>query len=74
MTVDNIRFGAAIIFLIFTTFMWSESPWDMLRHYNIAAVMTDSPSQENLQFLSDVTITAAGHSFIRLHGRNIKDH
>ena len=48
----------------------SEGPWDMLRHYNIAAVMTDSPSQENLQFLSDVTITTAGHSFIRFHGRN----
>jgi uncharacterized protein YecE (DUF72 family) len=42
----------------------------MLRHYNIAAVMTDSPSQENLQFLSDVTITTADHSFIRFHGRN----
>jgi uncharacterized protein YecE (DUF72 family) len=48
----------------------SEGPWDMLRHYDIAAVMTDSPSQENLQFLSDVTITTAGHSFIRFHGRN----
>jgi uncharacterized protein YecE (DUF72 family) len=48
----------------------SEGPWDMLRHYNIAAVMTDSPSQENLQFLSDVAITTAGHSFIRFHGRN----
>ncbi|HET7390504.1 MAG TPA: DUF72 domain-containing protein [Nitrososphaeraceae archaeon] len=36
---------------------WSiEGPWDMLRHYNIAAVMTDSPARENLQFLSDVTI------------------
>src|SRR6266487_6976963 len=48
----------------------TEGPWDMLKHYNIAAVMTDSPSQENLQFLSDVTITTAGHSFIRFHGRN----
>jgi uncharacterized protein YecE (DUF72 family) len=48
----------------------SEGPWDMLRHYNISAVMTDSPSQENLQFLSDVTITTAEHSFIRFHGRN----
>ncbi|MGA9842667.1 MAG: DUF72 domain-containing protein, partial [Nitrososphaeraceae archaeon] len=37
---------------------WStEGPWDMLRHYNIAAVMTDSPAGENLQFLSDITIT-----------------
>ena len=48
----------------------TEGPWDMLKHYNIAAVMTDSPSQENLQFLSDVTITTASHSFIRFHGRN----
>ncbi len=46
----------------------------MLRHYNIAAVMTDSPARENLQFLSDITITTADHSFIRFHGRNTKDH
>jgi uncharacterized protein YecE (DUF72 family) len=45
----------------------------MLRHYNIAAVMTDSPPSENLQFLSDVIITAS-QSFIRFHGRNTKDH
>ncbi|HZI71329.1 MAG TPA: DUF72 domain-containing protein [Nitrososphaeraceae archaeon] len=54
---------------------WStEGPWDMLRHYNIAAVMTDSPTKENLQFLSNVTITTANHSFIRFHGRNTKGH
>ena len=52
----------------------SEGPWDMLRHYNIAAVMTDSPARENLQFLSDITITTADHSFVRFHGRNTKDH
>jgi uncharacterized protein YecE (DUF72 family) len=46
----------------------------MLKHYNIADVMTDSPSQENLQFLSDVTVTTADHSFIRFYGRNTKDH
>jgi uncharacterized protein YecE (DUF72 family) len=46
----------------------------MLRHYNIAAVMTDSPARENLQFLSNITITTADHSFVRLHGRNTKDH
>ena len=46
----------------------------MLRHYNIAAVMTDSPTKENLQFLSNVTITTANHSFIRFHGRNTKGH
>jgi uncharacterized protein YecE (DUF72 family) len=43
----------------------------MLRHYNIAAVMTDSPPSENLQFLSDVIVTA-NQSFIRFHGRNTK--
>jgi len=39
--------------------------------WGTAAVMTDSPSQENLQFLSDVIVTA-NHSFIRFHGRNTK--
>ncbi|MFL6318715.1 MAG: DUF72 domain-containing protein [Nitrososphaeraceae archaeon] len=53
---------------------YDEGPWDMLRHYNIAAVMTDSPARENLQFLSDITITTADHSFIRFHGRNTKGH
>ena len=28
----------------------TEGPWDMLKHYNIAAVMTDSPAMENLEF------------------------
>jgi uncharacterized protein YecE (DUF72 family) len=42
--------------------------------YNIAAVMTDSPAKENLEFLSDVTMATADHSFIRLHGRNAKGH
>jgi uncharacterized protein YecE (DUF72 family) len=46
----------------------------MLKHYNIAAVMTDSPTKENLEFLSDVTVTTADHSFIRFHGRNTKGH
>ena len=50
----------------------TEGPWEMLRHYNIAAVMTDSPPSENLH-LSDVTITA-NQSFIRFHGRNTKGH
>ena len=52
----------------------TEGPWDMLKHYNIAAVMTDSPAKENLDFLSEVTVTSADHSFIRFHGRNIKGH
>jgi hypothetical protein len=51
----------------------TEDQWEMLKHYNIAAAMTDSPAQENLQFLSDVIVTA-NQSFIRFHGRNSKDH
>ena len=51
----------------------TEGPREMLKHYNIAAVMADSPIQENLQFLSDVIVTA-NHSFIRFHGRNLKGH
>ena len=42
----------------------------MLKHYDIAAVMTDSPISDNLQFLSKVTITSKNHSFIRFHGRD----
>ncbi len=52
----------------------TEGPWEMLKHCNIAAVMTDSPAKENLQFLSDIIITTANHSFIRFHGRNTKGH
>ncbi len=46
----------------------TEGPWEMLRHYNVAAVMTDSPDPK-LSYLSDVILTA-DHSFIRFHGRN----
>jgi uncharacterized protein YecE (DUF72 family) len=46
----------------------TEGPWEMLRHYNVAAVLTDSPDPK-LQYLSDVILTA-DHSFIRFHGRN----
>jgi len=49
----------------------TEGPWEMLKHYNIAAVMTDSPEQDKLQFLSEITVTAP-HSFIRWHGRNVR--
>lgn len=49
----------------------TEGPWHMLKHYNIAAVLTDSPPQDNLQFLSEA-IVAAKHSFIRFHGRDPK--
>ena len=50
-----------------------EGPWEMLKHYNIAAVITDSPPIENLLFLSNIIITA-NHSFIRFHSRNTKGH
>ena len=46
---------------------------EVLKHYNIAAVMTDSSPSENLQYLSDVMVTA-DHSLLRFHGRNIKGH
>src|SRR5918996_229609 len=49
----------------------TEGPWELLRHYNIAAVMTDSPKHDKLQFLSQPIVTA-NHSFIRWHGRVVK--
>jgi uncharacterized protein YecE (DUF72 family) len=50
-----------------------EGPWEMVRHSNIVAAMTDSPPSENLEDLSDVIVTA-DHSLIRFHGRNTRDH
>jgi uncharacterized protein YecE (DUF72 family) len=49
----------------------TEGPWELLKHYGIAAVMTDSPEQDNLQFLSQAIVTA-NHCFIRWHGRQVK--
>lgn len=49
----------------------TEGPWELLKHYNIAAVMTDSPTPDKLQFLSQPLVTA-NHSFIRWHGRQVK--
>lgn len=49
----------------------TEGPWNMLKHHNMAGVMTDSPPQDKLQFLSNVTVTA-NHAFIRWHGRNTR--
>jgi uncharacterized protein YecE (DUF72 family) len=46
----------------------TEGPWEMLRHYNVAGVITDSPDPQ-LQFLSEVSVTA-DHVFMRFHGRN----
>jgi uncharacterized protein YecE (DUF72 family) len=51
-----------------------EGPWELLKHYNIASVITDSPKKENLEFLSETIVTTADHSFVRFHGRNIKGH
>lgn len=52
----------------------TEGPWELLRHYNIASVITDSPKKENLEFLSETVVTTADHSFVRFHGRNVKGH
>ena len=49
----------------------TEGPWEMLKQYNIAAVMTDSPEPDKLQFLSQPIVTA-NHTFIRWHGRQVK--
>ena len=49
----------------------TEGPWELLKHYNIAAVMTDSPEPDKLQFLSQPIVTA-NHAFIRWHGRQVK--
>ncbi len=48
----------------------TEGPWELLKQYNIAAVMTDLPDPR-LQYLSNKVVTA-DHAFIRLHGRNKK--
>lgn len=48
-----------------------EGPWEMLKHYNIAEVMTDSPAPDKLQFLYQPIVTV-NHSFIRWHGRQVK--
>jgi uncharacterized protein YecE (DUF72 family) len=46
----------------------TEGALELLKQYNIASVLTDSPDP-TLQFLSNPVVTA-DHSFIRLHGRN----
>lgn len=46
----------------------TEGPWEMLKHYNVAAVAADSPDPA-LAFLSEPVVTS-NHAFIRLHGRN----
>jgi uncharacterized protein YecE (DUF72 family) len=45
-----------------------EQPWEMLRHFNVATVIVDRPSQsDNLHEF----IVTANHSYIRLDGKNI---
>ncbi|HEY3094413.1 MAG TPA: DUF72 domain-containing protein [Nitrososphaera sp.] len=46
----------------------TEGAPDLLRHYNIASVMTES-GDPNLAFLAEPIVTA-DHAFIRFHGRN----
>lgn len=48
----------------------TEGPWDMLKQFNVAAVITDTPSQDKPQYLSEVIVTA-DHSFVRWNGKNI---
>ncbi len=54
----------------------TEGTFELLRHYDIASVLIDSPIQENLGFLSDENnLTSTSTVVIRLHGRNTsKDH
>ncbi|MGN6348077.1 MAG: DUF72 domain-containing protein, partial [Candidatus Nitrosocosmicus sp.] len=49
----------------------TEGTFEMLKHYNIASVITDSPSKENLAFLSNESnVVTDTHAVIRMHGRN----
>jgi uncharacterized protein YecE (DUF72 family) len=48
----------------------TEGPLELLKHHNIANVITDSPEKENLSFLSNSIVSSSDHSFVRFHGRN----
>jgi uncharacterized protein YecE (DUF72 family) len=48
----------------------TEGPLELLKHHNIANVITDSPKKENLSFLSNSIVSSSEHSFVRFHGRN----
>lgn len=77
-TVDDFRNAEAFLDMLpggydyaleFRHASWqTEGVLELLKHYNIASVMTDSPDQ-NLEFLAQPIVTA-DHAFIRLHGRN----
>ena len=49
---------------------------ELLHHFSIASVLTDSPAQENLGFLSNENnLTSNKMVVVRFHGRNItRDH
>jgi uncharacterized protein YecE (DUF72 family) len=48
----------------------TEGPVELLKHHNIANVITDSPEKENLSFLSNSIVSSPEHAFVRFHGRN----
>ena len=48
----------------------TEGPLELLKHHNIANVITDSPEKENLSFLSNSIVSSPKHAFVRFHGRN----
>lgn len=49
----------------------TEGILELLQHYDIASVLTDSPAKENLEFLSNENnITSKSTAVVRLHGRN----
>ncbi|VFJ13574.1 DUF72 domain-containing protein [Candidatus Nitrosocosmicus franklandus] len=49
----------------------TEGVLELLQHYDVASVLTDSPTEENLGFLSNENnITSRSTSVVRLHGRN----
>jgi uncharacterized protein YecE (DUF72 family) len=54
----------------------TEGVFELLEHYNIASVLTDSPEKENLGFLSnEENVTSKDIAAVRLHGRNTtRDH
>lgn len=49
----------------------TEGVLELLQHYDIASVLTDSPAKENLEFLANEhNITSKSNVVVRLHGRN----
>ncbi len=54
----------------------TEGVLELLQHYDIASVLTDSPAKENLEFLSNENnITSKSTGIVRLNGRNTaQDH